>query len=108
MSKVTSYWLGGESGNYYGMPWSNLFGWAVTGLVLFVILNKVEPQPHSKLHFAALVYLINFALPYGFCVLNEYWLAVLIGPASIALAYVIFGKSNGYGSLATGELSPGR
>jgi putative membrane protein len=30
MSKVTSYWVWGEAGSYYGMPWMNLFGtrWA--------------------------------------------------------------------------------
>ena len=108
MSKVTSYWIWGEAGNYYGMPWSNLFGWAVTGLVLFVILNKVEPEPRSKLSFAVSVYLVNFALPYGFCLLNQYWLAAFAGPASVALGYFSFGKSSGYGSLPSGELSPGR
>jgi uncharacterized membrane protein len=30
MSKVTSYWVWGEVGRYYGMPWSNLAGWAIT------------------------------------------------------------------------------
>jgi putative membrane protein len=108
MSKVTSYWIWGEPGNYYGMPWSNLFGWAVTGLLLFVILNKVATEPRSKLRFAAMVYLVNFALPYGFCVLNQYWLAALVGPASVALAFIIFGKWSGYGSLAAGEWLPGR
>ena len=49
MSKVTSYWIWGETGSYYGMPWSNLFGWAVTGLVLFVILHKTAPEPRSRL-----------------------------------------------------------
>jgi hypothetical protein len=39
------------------------------------------------------VYLVNFALPFGFCVLNRYWLAASVGPLSIALAYVIFGRA---------------
>ena len=76
MSKVTSYWIWGQSGTYYGMPWMNLLGWGVTGLVLFVILSKIAPAPHSELRFAISVYVINFALPLGFCVLNQYWLAV--------------------------------
>ena len=45
MSKVTSYWVWGEAGSYYGMPWMNLFGWGVTGLVLFLILNQMAVQP---------------------------------------------------------------
>jgi uncharacterized membrane protein len=76
MSKVTSYWVWGEAGSYYGMPWSNLFGWGVTGLVLFVILNKVASEPRSSLRFALCVYMINFSLPLGFCVINGYWVAV--------------------------------
>ncbi len=34
MSKVTRDWIWGDKGNYYGMPWTNLLGWAITGLVL--------------------------------------------------------------------------
>ncbi|MBM4263412.1 MAG: carotenoid biosynthesis protein [Deltaproteobacteria bacterium] len=93
MSKVTSYWVWGEAGSYYGMPWSNLFGWAVTGLVLFVILHRVEPEPRSTVSFAGWVYFVNFALPLGFCALNQYWLAVAAGIGSVVLALVAFRKT---------------
>jgi uncharacterized membrane protein len=92
MSKVTSYWVWGEAGSYYGMPWSNLFGWGVTGLVLFVILNKVASQPRSSLRFALCVYLINFALPLGFCVINGYWAAVA---ASVGTFFAIWALTAG-------------
>jgi len=91
MSKVTSYWVWGESGSYYGMPWSNLFGWGVTGLVLFIILNKIAPQPKSKVSFAVWVYVVNFALPLGFCILNQYWIAVAAGIGSVIVAWVLSG-----------------
>lgn len=87
MSKVTSYWIWGDKGNYYGMPWMNLVGWAVTGCVLFVLLHRIAPRPHGDRRFAVAVYLVNFALPFGFCILNGYWLAVMVGPLCIALAY---------------------
>lgn len=90
MSKVTSYWVWGESGSYYGMPWSNLFGWGVTGLVLFVILNKIAAQPRSTVSFAVWVYFVNFALPLGFCLLNRYWWAVAAATGSLALAALTF------------------
>lgn len=90
MSKVTSYWIWGESGNYYGMPWSNLFGWAVTGFVLFLILNWVAPQPRSTVGFAISVYVINLALPLGFCILNHYWLAVISSLGGFGLSYAVF------------------
>lgn len=92
MSRVTSYWVWGESGVYYGMPLMNLVGWGVTGLVLFLILHRIAPDPRSHCRFAACVYAVNFALPLGFCLLNRYWLAALLGPLSIALAYIAFAR----------------
>lgn len=94
MSKVTSYWVWGEAGSYYGMPWSNLFGWAVTGFVLFLILHRVAPEPRSRVSFAVWVYFVNFALPLGFCVLNQYWLAVAAGIGSVALALLALRRSH--------------
>jgi len=85
MSKVTSYWVWGEAGSYYGMPWMNLFGWGVTGLVLFIILNQMAAQPRTTVSFAMAVYGINFALPLGFCILNQYWIAVFAGACSLLL-----------------------
>lgn len=90
MSKVTSYWVWGEAGSYYDMPWSNLVGWGVTGLVLFIILNKLAPDPQGRWPFSLAVYLVNFALPFGFCLLNRYWLAAVAGSVSIALAWIVF------------------
>jgi len=92
MSKVTSYWVWGDAGSYYGMPWSNLFGWALTGLVLFIILSKVAPQPRTSGRFALAVYIANFSLPLGFCMLNHYWLAVSAGLAAVVLALSVFGR----------------
>jgi hypothetical protein len=74
------------------MPWINLLGWGVTGLLLFIILSKLAPAPHGELRFARWVYGTNFALPLGFCVLNQYWAAVLAGLGSVAIAFFVFGK----------------
>jgi putative membrane protein len=91
MSNVTSYWIWGEAGSYYGMPWSNLFGWGLTGLVLFIILHRITPEPESKFSFALGVYVANFALPLGFCILNQYWIAVAAGIGSALLAWILAG-----------------
>ena len=79
MSRVTSYWIWAEKGNYYGMPWANLVGWAITGFVLLAMLRKLAPEPEGDLRFSIFVYLVNFLLPLGFCVLNGYWIAVFAG-----------------------------
>ncbi len=89
MSKVNHYWFWREAGSYYGMPLLNLFGWGVTGLVLFSILSKIAAEPKSTVSFAVWAYAINFALPLGFCILHQYWLAVLAGIGSVAIAWII-------------------
>lgn len=91
MSKVTSYWVWGEKGYYYGMPWSNLLGWAITGFVLLAILNRFAPEPKSDIRFSWAVYLVNFSLPLGFCILNGYWLAVFGGIGVAGVAFLVFG-----------------
>lgn len=92
MSRVTSYWIWGDEGAYYGMPWMNLLGWGVTGLILLMLMNQIAPSPCGSVRFAACAYAINFVLPLGFCLLNGYWLASLAGPLSIGFAYLVFGN----------------
>ena len=91
MSRVTSYWIWGEKGSYYGMPWTNLLGWAITGFVLLAMLRKLAPKPKGDVRFSALVYLVNFLLPLGFCILNGYWIAVFAGLGVIVAALLVFG-----------------
>jgi uncharacterized membrane protein len=92
MSRVTSYWIWGDKGNYYGMPWTNLLGWAITGFVLLAILRKLAPEPKSDLRFSTMVYFVNFLLPLGFCVLNGYWIAVFAGSGTVVAAFLVFGS----------------
>ena len=89
MSSVTSYWVWAEQGSYYGMPWSNLLGWAVTGFVLLMLLARLAPEARGSSGFALAVYATNLALPFGFCVLRHYWAAVAAGSASLLLAVAL-------------------
>lgn len=91
MSRVTSYWIWGEKGSYYGMPWTNLLGWAITGFVLLAMLRKLAREPKGDLRFSILVYFVNFLLPLGFCVLNGYWIAVFAGTGVVVAAFLVFG-----------------
>ena len=101
MSKVTSYWVWGEAGSYYGMPWTNLLGWGITGFILLALLHRLAPEPASSLKFAVSVYVVNFALPLGFCILNGYWLAVGAGLGLACTALILLG-----GFLRPTELRP--
>jgi hypothetical protein len=85
----------------------NLVGWGVTGLVLFLLLAKLATEPRGDLRFALGVYAVNFALPFGFCVLNQYWLAVFAGAASIAIVFLVFARKQIGSSAGTlNKLSP--
>ena len=93
MTKVTSYWVWADAGSYYDMPLMNFVGWGVTGLALFIMLNKILPDPRGNRAFALSVYFVNFSLPLGFCLLNQYWLAAIAGPAAIAIAWALATRS---------------
>ena len=63
MSFLTTYWRWSKSGAYYGMPWVNLIGWLVTGLVLMaaleaaasrIPLRRVDPRWAAGYFFAVL------------------------------------------------------
>jgi putative membrane protein len=89
MSKVTSYWIWGDVGSYYGMPWSNLAGWGITGLVLLALLDLLAPEPRGSVRFASWVYGVNCALPLGFCLFNHYWPAVFASAATAGAAWLL-------------------
>ena len=92
MSRVTSYWIWGEEGSYYGMPWTNLLGWVITGFVLVAMLHKLAPEPKGDARFSILVYFVNVLLPLGFCILNGYWIAVFAGLGAVVGAFLVFGS----------------
>jgi uncharacterized membrane protein len=100
MSRVTSYWIWGDKGDYYGMPWSNLLGWGITGLVLLAILRRLVPEPMSDLRFSLVVYGVNFLLPLGFCLLNGYWIAIIAGVGTAAVPFLICGLGRASGAPA--------
>jgi putative membrane protein len=89
MSKVTSYWVWGEAGAYYGMPWVNLAGWGITGLIMLALIFRFAPRPRSSFSFACSVYAVNYALPLGFCLLNRYWPAVIASVGSAGVAWIV-------------------
>jgi hypothetical protein len=47
------------------------------------------PNPRGRPSFSLSVYLVNFSLPLGFCILNGYWLAAFAAPAAITVVWVL-------------------
>ena len=68
MSLVTSYWVWGVEGPYYGMPVLNLVGWYVTGLALMIALSALRADgwiATLPLRWLVAFYGANLLLPLG-------------------------------------------
>ena len=92
MSHATTYWIWGEPGSYYGMPWLNLFGWYVTGLALMsalALLDADEWVEKLPLRWLGGFYALNILLPLGMAAAAGLWGAVAATLAALGIAGVI-------------------
>jgi uncharacterized membrane protein len=79
MSYATRYWIWGADGPYYGMPWLNLLGWYVTGLLLMGALAALRAERWILtigIGWWAAYYGANLLLPFGMNVAAGLWGAV--------------------------------
>jgi len=116
MSSLTSYWVWHESGPYYGMPWLNLAGWFVTGLVLMSVVEfsardgRFDVLPPKWM---AAYYGTVLLMPLGMLAAAGAWLGVVTTIAAVGItAAVVFllrslrADSRGAGSDSTTAPSP--
>jgi putative membrane protein len=87
MSFLTVYWRWEETGPYYGMPWLNLAGWYVTGLVLLTAIELLADR--SGFHelptrWMAAYYGTVALLPMGMLAAAGAWLGVFVTLAGMA------------------------
>jgi uncharacterized membrane protein len=105
MSHATKYWVwGGAAGPYYGMPWLNLFGWYVTGVVLMIVLEWRRAHvwlDTIPIRWLAGFYAANLALSLGICAAAGLGVAVVASLIPI-LACVIASR----GSRDEGPVAP--
>lgn len=87
MSFLVPYWLWGQTGSFYGMPWINLAGWFFTGFVLSVALSHfraTEAVEHVKSKTLIVYYAIVYALPAGMLIAAGHVLLVVLVTIGIA------------------------
>lgn len=87
MSFLVPYWLWGQTGSFYGMPWINLVGWFVTGFVLAAALSHfkaTEAVNHVSNRTFIAYYAIVYALPAGMLVAAGHVLLVVLTTIGIA------------------------
>ncbi len=91
MSYLAPYWRWAEPGVFYGMPFINLFGWALTAVVIMSAMQWMRAGTWmSKLspRWMAAYYLLTLAMPLGMIVASGLWWAVLA--TLIALGVAVF------------------
>ncbi len=93
MSHLTPYWIWESKGAFYGMPWVNLLGWFVTGLVLMTALELLDRRlrwsgslPAS---WAAGYYGAVLLMPLGMVAAAGLWLSVGATVTALALHAVV-------------------
>ena len=92
MSLVTSFWVWGTRGPYYGMPLLNLAGWYVTGLLLMVALAWLRTDAWiDRLPVSWLVafYGANLLLPLGMSIVAGLWGAVAATVIALLACWLI-------------------
>ena len=92
MSLVTSFWVWGTAGPYYGMPLLNLAGWYVTGLVLMLALTWLRTDEwvaRLPLAWQVAFYGANLLLPIGMSIVAGLWGAVLATTVALGLCWLL-------------------
>lgn len=88
MSRLAPYWIWEESGSYYGMPWINLVGWAVTGAAImtaFVAVGVDRWADRLPGRWLAAYYGVTLAMPLGMVAAAGLWGAVALTVLCVGL-----------------------
>lgn len=93
MSHLTPYWLWENAGPFYGMPWVNLAGWALTGVILMIaleVLDRVLDWSGSlSPRWALGYYLAVLLMPLGMVTAAGLWGAVAATLGALGVAWGI-------------------
>jgi len=86
------YWRWADTGPYYGMPWINLAGWWVTGMILMIALESLGVERWGKslsTEWALAYYAVTVLMPLGMVVIEGLWLSFWATILAGALAWAV-------------------
>lgn len=94
MSFATSHWVWHVAGSFYGMPWSNWFGWWLTGTIIARIYLAIAPpsafaKQVSPSSFTLVLYAINGVMPIAICARHGLTWAAVFGTAAMGIPLVL-------------------
>ena len=87
MSYLTSYWVWGAEGSYYGMPLINLFGWFFTGAVIMSAIEWLGVRrwmQQLSVRWMAAYYVVVLLMPFGMVLAAGLYGAAIATAASVA------------------------
>jgi putative membrane protein len=91
MSFLTPYWVWETPGAFYGMPWVNLAGWALTGVILMIALELLQRRLDwagaLPVKWALGYYVAVLLMPLGMLAAAGLWGAVAATAAALAAAW---------------------
>ena len=94
MSFLTTYWLWGDPGPYYGMPLINLAGWFATGLVIMTglyLINVDRWTERLSVRWMGLYYALIVMMPFAMILAAGLWGAVLATLITLApIAWYVY------------------
>jgi putative membrane protein len=88
MSHLVPFWVWEDAGTYFGMPFMNLVGWFITGLVIMAAFEVLKVQRWARptsFRFHLGFYAVNLMLPLGMVIVAGHALPVVITLATGAL-----------------------
>lgn len=97
MSHATTFWVWGATGPYYGMPWSNLAGWYVTGIVLATALAVSGADGWMRglsQRWLAGFYAANVLLAFGMNVAAGLWVAAVTTAVALVLTWIVIAATS--------------
>ncbi|HSG09842.1 MAG TPA: carotenoid biosynthesis protein [Longimicrobiales bacterium] len=98
MSFLTPYWRWADSGSYYGMPWVNLLGWYLTGLVIMSVLDALGVRlglTTLPVRWMLAYYGLVLLMPLGMVAAAGLWPAVLATVVGVGLCAFLARKGLG-------------
>lgn len=110
MSHLTPYWVWGQDGAYYGMPWVNLLGWYATGLVIMTALEALGARSwleETSFRWMVAYYAAILLMPLGMVAVAGLWPAVVTTLAPLA-ALAGFHRMRGSARAPVPPLAPER
>jgi uncharacterized membrane protein len=94
MSFATKHWVWHVVGPFYGMPWSNWFGWWLTGTIIArLYLAIVPPTTYaarvSPSSFTLVLYAINGVMPIAICARHGLTWAAVLGALAMGIPLLL-------------------